>query len=201
VVQRFGGALNLNVHFHALVLEGVFARAADGRLWFHRAAVPVAADVADELAGIVPGVQARLARAGVDDDGAGGDGFAAAAPLLAGLVAASVAGARCRWAVCPGAGPSGGARGEGPQAGVGSDAPHARWEGFDLHAGVAVPAGHPARLERVCRYALRPPVTGERLTVDGDGQVVLQLRRRWGGRYDGAFCCPVYLDYRPRPFC
>jgi Putative transposase len=25
VIQRFGGALNLNVHFHALVLDGVFA--------------------------------------------------------------------------------------------------------------------------------------------------------------------------------
>jgi Putative transposase len=27
VVQRFGGALNLNVHFHALMLDGVFVRA------------------------------------------------------------------------------------------------------------------------------------------------------------------------------
>ena len=36
VVQRFGGALNLNVHLHALVLDGVFARAGDGRLGFTR---------------------------------------------------------------------------------------------------------------------------------------------------------------------
>ena len=56
VVQRFGGALNLNVHFHALMLDGVFARAADGRLRFHRAPAPTAADVADVLAAIVPGV-------------------------------------------------------------------------------------------------------------------------------------------------
>ena len=26
VLQRFGGALNLNVHVHALVLDGVFAK-------------------------------------------------------------------------------------------------------------------------------------------------------------------------------
>ena len=26
VIQRFGGALNLNVHIHALVLDGAFAR-------------------------------------------------------------------------------------------------------------------------------------------------------------------------------
>lgn len=30
---------------------------------------------------------------------------------------------------------------------------HARWEGFDLHAAVRVPAGPRDRLERVCRYA------------------------------------------------
>ena len=36
---------------------------------------------------------------------------------------------------------------------------HARWEGFDLHAGVRIPAGHRDRLEQVCRYALRPPVS------------------------------------------
>ncbi len=31
---------------------------------------------------------------------------------------------------------------------------HARWEGFDLHAAVRVPAGQRDRLERVCRCVL-----------------------------------------------
>jgi hypothetical protein len=31
----------------------------------------------------------------------------------------------------------------------------------------------------VCRYALRPPVAGDRVRVTDDGQVVLQLRHRW----------------------
>jgi hypothetical protein len=35
VVQRFGGALNLNVHLHALVLDGVFASGV-GRPRFYR---------------------------------------------------------------------------------------------------------------------------------------------------------------------
>ncbi len=35
VIQRFGGALNLNVHIHALVLDGVFAREGTGALRFH----------------------------------------------------------------------------------------------------------------------------------------------------------------------
>ena len=35
VVPRFGGALNVNVHIHDLVLDGVFARAENGCLTFH----------------------------------------------------------------------------------------------------------------------------------------------------------------------
>jgi len=35
VLQRFGGALNLNVHVHALVLDGVFTRARAGHVRFH----------------------------------------------------------------------------------------------------------------------------------------------------------------------
>ncbi len=37
---------------------------------------------------------------------------------------------------------------------------HARWEGFDLHAAVRVPAGPRERFERVCRHALRPLEAG-----------------------------------------
>jgi hypothetical protein len=42
-----------------------------------------------------------------------------------------------------------------------------------------VAAGPRDRLERVCRYALRPPLSEERLAIDAQGQVVLQLRRPW----------------------
>jgi hypothetical protein len=197
VVQRFGGALNLNVHFHALVLDGVFVRACDGGLRFHRAPAPTEADVADVLATILPGLQARLARHGLaDDDGAGADGSAEAAPGLAGLAAASVQGLLALGGL-PGRRPqrlgdaSGGAPDRAPTA-AGSDLPHARWEGFDLHAGVAVP-GHRARLERLSRYVLRPPVTGDRLSVAADGRVVLRLRHPWA---DGT----THLGFEPTAF-
>jgi Putative transposase len=72
------------------------------------------------------------------------------------------------------------------------DMPHARWEGFDLYAGVAVP-GHRARLERVCRYVLRPPVTGDRLSVAADGRVVLRLRHPWA---DGT----THVAFEPMAF-
>jgi hypothetical protein len=41
VVRRFDGALNLNVHFHTLLLDGVYARdAQSGRLRWHRVGHP-----------------------------------------------------------------------------------------------------------------------------------------------------------------
>ncbi|MEQ1896687.1 MAG: transposase [Vicinamibacterales bacterium] len=175
-MQRFGGALNLNVHVHALVLDGVFARAADGCLAFHSAPCLTDADVADVLAAIQPGVTRLLARRGLaEDDRDWPDAFAEATPLLAGLAAASVQGV-VALGRRPGTHP--GRRGAAPECPTerGRGACHARWQGFDLHAGLLVPAGDRDRLERVCRYTLRPPVTDERLHVGADGQVVLQLR-------------------------
>jgi len=52
-------------------------------------------------------------------------------------------------------------------------------EGFDLHAGVAVPAGDRGRLEHLCRYVLRPPIAQEAIEWTLDDKVLLRLRRPW----------------------
>ncbi len=54
IVQRFGGALNLNVHVHALVLDGVFARDGADALAFHPVPRLTALDVAEVLATVEP---------------------------------------------------------------------------------------------------------------------------------------------------
>ena len=46
---------------------------------------------------------------------------------------------------------------------------------------------------RLCRYVLRPPVTGDRLSLDTDGQVLLQLRHPWA---DGT----THLRFAPAAF-
>jgi len=181
VIQRFGGALNLNLHVHALVLDGVFAKNPTGALNFHPVRRLTALDVAEVLATVEPRIKRLLDRRGLGDDGdevAASDTWADEAPVLAGLAAASVQGTVAL-------GPHRGARlrrlGDAPES-VEAPAPdgcHARANGFDLHAGLVVPAGQRERLERVCRYALRPPVAGDRVRVTDDGQVVLQLRHRW----------------------
>ena len=81
---------------------------------------------------------------------------------------------------------------------------HARHGGFDLHAGVLVPAGDRERLERVCRYVLRPPVAQDRLSVTADGQVRLELRHSWSDGTTHLLFDPVELLERlavltPRP--
>ncbi len=56
---------------------------------------------------------------------------------------------------------------------------HAGVGGFDLHAGIVVRAGDRERLERLCRYTLRPPVADARLRVDAEGHVWIALRHPW----------------------
>ena len=205
IVQRFGGALNLNVHFHALVLDGVFARHGD-TVRFHPCPPLDAADVNEVLATVSAYVGRLLAHGGSGDGDDGGmlDEWADEAPVLAGLAAASVqgrvalgsrAGARLRRRGDPWAGDT-------DPSGLGPC--HARHNGFDLHAGLCVPADQRDRLERICRYALRPPVAHDHLQLTDEGQVQLALRRPWADGTTHLLFEPVELLARlaaltPRP--
>jgi hypothetical protein len=135
VIQRFGGALNLNVHVHALVLDGVFARDGAGALYFHPTPHLTTLDVAEVLATVEPLLTRRLERLGRGggDDGGAVDAWADEAPVLAGLAAASVQGIAAM-------GPRRGSRlrrlGDGAEP-VETLAPghcHARVDGFDLRS-------------------------------------------------------------------
>jgi hypothetical protein len=67
VIQRFGGALNLNLHFHALVPDGVFA-GEPGKLAFHRVGRRTTLDAEEVLAAVEPLVDRRLRSSGESDD-------------------------------------------------------------------------------------------------------------------------------------
>jgi len=55
VMQRAGGGLNANLHFHTLALDGVFSEGREGALAFHPAPAPIDAEVAEALATVRPG--------------------------------------------------------------------------------------------------------------------------------------------------
>lgn len=93
-IQRFNGALSLNIHFHTLVLDGVFEDHGLPGMRFR----PLPPPDDDEIRRVVEKVAARLARLldrrglGLDADPAVADPLAADQPSLAGLAAAAVRG-------------------------------------------------------------------------------------------------------------
>jgi len=181
VVQRAGSGLNVNLHFHTLVLDGVFTEEPRRALAFHPAPAPTDAEVAAALATIRYRVQRLLVRRGLEpaDDATGpADRLADESPVLAGIVGASVQG---RMALGSRAGARVRRLGDARNAAtVTSRGPRqAHLGGFDLHANVWVSANDRAGVERLCRYVLRPPFAQERLRLRGDGRVALELKRVW----------------------
>ncbi len=181
-LQRFGSALNLNLHFHTLALDGAYrypARSGEApRFW--PLPPPSPGDVARVLAGTARRIGRLLAsRAAEEDD----DALARDEPLLAALAAASL---RARRADGPEPGapwrrigdrvdPDDPTEDEDPEATPRVPERH----GMTLHAAVAVPARDRRRLERLCRYAARPPLANERLEERSDGRLLLRLKTRW----------------------
>jgi hypothetical protein len=177
-VQRFGGAVNLHVHAHTLVLDGVFALVADSTLVFHPAPPPTAAELQRVAASVRRRIGRLLVRRGLELDAEVADPLAEESVALAGLSQAAVQG---RAAL-------GRRSGRGPER-LGAD-PDAPWverhgplqahdAGFDLHAGVTVAAGDRSQLERLCCYVFRPPLGQNRLRRLGDGRIAVELQRKW----------------------
>ena len=201
-VQRFGGALNAHVHFHTLVLDGVFVREPDGMLRFHPAAPPTDDDVR-RVVGRTRRRLARLGLAGATSSDEGADPLADESTALAGLAQAAILG---RTALGPRAG-------RGPvRVGADPDAPwvdrrvplHAHDGGFDLHAAVHVEAGDRERLERLCQYLCRPPIGQGRLGRLRDGRIAVRLQRPWADGTTHLVFTPMELLQRlvplvPRP--
>jgi hypothetical protein len=104
-------------------------------------------------------------------------------PLLAELYSASILG---RAATGPRAGKRIARVGDGPDSKNAVKKPEpccALVEGFSVHAGVCVPARDRVRLERLLRYAARPPLSNERLSLLPDGRLRYKLKRRWSDGY------------------
>ena len=160
LIQRFGGALNLNVHFHMLFLDGVYVKRPDGTLRFRRIGAPTSAEL-DALTRIIAHRIGRLLeRRGLlerDAENAwlAGDDGAEPTPIDE-LRAASVT---YRVAIGPR---------RGQKAFTVRTLPPAPDEplddqpdgagGFSLHAGVATGANERTKLERLCRpVSVRQP--------------------------------------------
>ena len=181
-IQRFGSALNVNLHFHTVFTDGVFYRSRPGHpLRFRALPRLTEEDVKRVFDAFVERLGRLLRRRGVfGDDDAVDEAPPEEAEPLAQLALAS---SRHLSALGPApapvrdAGHSRESRGRGERVGsrLCVDGPR----GMSLHAATAVKARQRSALERLLCYVLRPPVVPARVRWRDDGMVELSLSRPW----------------------
>ena len=180
-IQKFGSALNLNLHLHALVIDGVYAADENGRPQFQVLLAPDDEEVERLTATLAERMTKLLQRRGLgpDSDPEESDPLSRDQPWLAGLYAAAVSG---KVAFGPNAGRRVTRTGDqiDPESMEALASPRcASVCGFSLHANTAVPAGDRTRLERLCKYCARPPIAVERLEPLSDGRLAYRFKRPW----------------------
>jgi hypothetical protein len=177
-IQRFGSAANLNVHFHVICIDGIYAPGRDGKPEFFALRPLENEDVRELVELLAKRLGALITRrcTGTGDaDSEDSDRLAREQPWLSEVYAASVCGRLAdggRVAV-------GGDRVD-PEAIDSSSTPRcAAAAGFSLHANVAIPSGDRLRLERLVRYAARPPLSMDRLEELPDGKLRYWFKTPW----------------------
>src|SRR6516164_1200471 len=201
-IQRFGSAINLNLHFHCVFLEGVYLDRTDQGLTprFLTGEPPSDADIAAVVQKISHRVIRTLRRLGYLETGmeapvaTGYDPLRDHEPALARTMAASVqqriacgerAGQQVRRI-----GSGFGSEGEVPKL----TGPHcARVNGFSLHANTSVPAHRRDQLEQLIRYTARGAVSLERLVQDTNGELVYTFTHPWSDGTTGIRLSPLEL--------
>ena len=182
LIQRFGSALNLNVHFHMLWLDGVSEEDDESpprKPRLHRTRAPTTAQLTYLADTIAHRVCRHLTRKGwlegeeesvfLTDNAGGDDGMDAL--RMSSITYRIATGAQAGRKVVtlqtlPGdAGPL-----EGDAGQVG---------GFSLHAGVAAEAHESHKLEKLCRYITRPAISEKRLSISPQGRVRYELKTPW----------------------
>ena len=173
VTQRFGSALNLNLHFHVLLLDGLYVEgAADGPRW-RRSRRWREEDVDGLVVRIADRCETWLADQGFpadDDETCDDDPDDALALIQSAAVAGRSAVHRQRKA-----------RRVQTLGGRPFQLPPlcSSCDGYSLHAGVVVGAKDRDGLRRIAGYIARPPLAKERLEVLPADRVRIGLKRAW----------------------
>ncbi len=183
LIQRFGSALNLNIHFHILFLDGVYVHRDNRPPRFQPRFQRVKAPDKGELEELVQLISQRVGRclerqglleqdtesAWLDLDPA--EDTDAMPQILGSSISYRIA-----------VGPQQGRKAfmirtirplDRPDPGLERVA---RANGFSLHAGVSCEGNQKDKRERLCRYISRPAVAVPRLSLSSTGKVVYTLK-------------------------
>lgn len=178
LIQRFGSALNLNVHFHTLFLDGVYAEDDYGKQRFHRVKTPTHSGLNTLVHTLSHRIAHCLQKQGLLERDAENTWLTLEyeeGDALTQLQGASVA---YRIATGPQQGRKVFTLQTLPGREDKADASNrvANHAGFSLHAGVMSQAHQRDKLERLCRYISRPAVSEKRVAVTTNGQVRYELK-------------------------
>jgi hypothetical protein len=176
LVQRFGSALNLNVHFHMLLLDGVYVEPPDCSLRFRWVTAPSGGELARLTEAVALRIGRSLERAGALERDSE-NSYLAGDELEAGPMA-QLLGASITYRIA--GGPHQGRKVFTLQTLPGCEAPFeggaGKVAGFSLHAGVAARADQRQQLERLCRYISRTAISERLLSLAANGNGRYQLK-------------------------
>jgi hypothetical protein len=185
-LQRAGSALNLNLHFHLLAIDGIYTVDGEGEPIFH--GIPGIHE--HEVARVVDGVSRRvikyLRKSGklslegeevqIDDPSRDED------LTLSHLKRASIS---SRIALGPRAGLR--VRRIGGSFGFEEEIPKSQGygcaskNGFSIHAATSIKAHERDRLEQLLRYLGRGPVAHDKISLDHNGNILYELKKSFDG--------------------
>ncbi len=212
LIQRFGSAANLNIHLHALVLDGVYQITAEGAPLFHPTAAPSNEQLQTLLHKIIKRIMKLLTRLDHLIEEEGITYLARTESIDPDNTLALLQAAASTWRIAM-----------GPRAGrkvlsiIGGNAQSVGWvqpitthltrptklcadnQGFNLHAGVRCEADDRKGIEQLCRYITRPAIANERLSVNREGNVVLKLKTPWRNGTTHIVLTPMEFMQRPAP--
>ena len=189
-IQRFGSALNLNIHLHILFLEGVIINK-QGEIKFERCKAPSHSDLEAVVNTISQRIANYIEQAGLiqrDMDNAFLDLPMEDEDSLLHLQAASVS---YRIAVGPDTGKKVFTLQTLPAKDENNYGQLAQISGFSLHAGVFADSHQTEKLERLCRYISRPAISEHRLSLTDPGKVRYKLKTPYDDGTTHVFFSPL----------
>lgn len=181
-VQRFGSSLNLNVHLHVVVVDGVFSRDASAALQFTQAPTPSPSDMAAMVQAIARRINRRVEKTkSVEPPPEGALARCAQLALFRGDVR--------RVADAPEASETARSEPEEPAAtGAAVDC-----DGYNLEASVRIGANDDFGREHLLRYCARPPLALGRMSLLPTGKIAYRIKKLRGGKAKVRILTPLEL--------
>lgn len=185
-LQRAGSALNLNLHFHLLALDGIYTVDEEGDAIFHR----VSGIHEHEVSRVVEGVSRRiikhLRKSGkLSSEGENvyiGDQTDDLDLTLSHLKRASIS---SRIALGPRAGLKvrriGASFGYEEEIAKSQGYGCASKNGFSIHAATSIKAHERDRLQQLLRYVGRGPLVNDKISLDQNGNILYELKKSFDG--------------------